>query len=302
MQTGLIFDIKRYSINDGPGIRVTVFFKGCPLRCAWCHNPESFSPQVQKMYTASKCIGAMECIKVCPNNALTLTKQGILTDAEACLLCGKCAEACPTKAIEMTGQIYSVDQLMEIIEKERLIFDQSEGGVTISGGEPLLQSDFLISLLDACGERGFHRSVDTSGITDTNRLLEVAKRTELFLYDLKLMDSKKHREFTGVNNEKILQNLMELAKTGANINIRIPFISGVNTDAENVERTAEFIAKLAGEKKVINLLPYHQIAAHKYKKLGDEYDPGIMNEPTIDEIDRALEIFAKYDLKVIIGG
>lgn len=302
MQTGLIFDIKRYSINDGPGIRITIFFKGCPLRCAWCHNPESFSTQVQKMYTASKCIGAVECIKVCPNNALTLTKEGIVTDAERCNLCGKCAEVCPTKAIEMTGQIYSVDQLLEIIEKERLVFDQSNGGVTISGGEPLLQSEFLIELLEALGERGFHRCLDTCGFADTNKMMEIAKRTDLFLYDLKLMDSQKHREFTGVNNEKIRHNLVELAKTGANINIRIPFIGGINTDSENVEKTAKFIASLAGEKKGINLLPYHQIAAHKYKKLGDEYDPGIMYEPTNDELNRALEIFSKFGLKVIIGG
>jgi len=302
MQTGLIFDIKRYSINDGPGIRITIFFKGCPLRCAWCHNPESFSSQVQKMYTASKCIGAVECIKVCPNNALSLTPQGIVTDAERCNLCGKCAEACPTKAIEMTGQIYSVEQLMEIIEKERLVFDQSGGGVTFSGGEPLLHSDFLIKLLDACGEKGFHRSVDTSGFTDTSKLLEVAKRTDLFLYDLKLMDSERHREFTGVNNEKILFNLEELAKTGVNINIRIPFISGVNTDVENIEKAAEFIAYLAGEKKVVNLLPYHQIAAHKYKKLGKDYDAGIMNEPTKEELERAQKIFSKFGLDVIIGG
>jgi pyruvate formate lyase activating enzyme len=302
MQTGLIFDIKRYSINDGPGIRITIFFKGCPLRCAWCHNPESFSTQVQKMYTASKCIGAVECIKVCPNNALTLTKQGIVTDAERCNLCGKCAEVCPTKAIEMTGQIYSVDQLMAIIEKERLIFDQSGGGVTFSGGEPLLQSDFLIELLDACGESGFHRSVDTCGFTDTAKLLEVAKRTDLFLYDLKQLNSNRHNEFTGVNNEKILNNLSALAKTGANINIRFPFIGGVNTDSENVEKMAEFIANLEGEKVVINLLPYHQIAAHKYKKMGKEYGTGIMTEPTNEEINLAIKIFANYNLEVIVGG
>jgi len=302
MQTGLIFDIKRYSINDGPGIRITIFFKGCPLRCAWCHNPESFSSQVQKMYTASKCIGAVECIKVCPNDALTLTPQGIVTDAERCKLCGKCAEACPTKAIEMTGQIYTVDQIMEVIEKERLVFDQSGGGVTFSGGEPLLHSDFLIELLDACGEKGFHRSVDTSGFTDTSKLLEVAKRTDLFLYDLKLMDTERHRKFTGVNNEKILFNLEELAKTGANINIRIPFIGGVNTDVENMEKAAEFIAHLAGETKLINLLPYHQIAAHKYKKLGGEYSSGNMKEPSNEELEMAINVFAKYGLVVIVGG
>lgn len=300
--TATIFDIKRYSINDGPGIRVTIFFKGCPLRCQWCHNPESFSARIEKMYNASKCIGAQACVEICPYDALTLTKDGIVTDTSKCDLCGKCAEVCPTKAIEMTGYQETVDNILKEIEKERIVIDQSGGGVTFSGGEPLQHLPFLIKLLDACGKRGFHRAVDTTGFTDTKNLLEVAKRTDLFLYDLKHMDPDKHKKFTGVSNDLILNNLQELAKTGANINIRIPFIGGVNTDEENVERSAAFIAALAGEKKLVNLLPYHNIAAHKYKKLGKEYDQTELVEPTQEEISRAVEIFLRHGLEIVIGG
>ena len=302
MNTGLIFDIKRYSINDGPGIRLTIFLKGCPLRCAWCHNPESISSGVEKMYTASKCIGAKNCIEVCPNNALTLTREGIITDDSLCELCGKCADACPATAIEMIGKEYTTEQLMDIAEKERLVFDQSGGGVTFSGGEPMLHDKLLTELLDTCGERGFHRCVDTTGHCDTKKLLEVAKRTDLFLYDLKLMDSEKHQQYTGVKNDRILHNLQELSKTGACINIRIPFIKGVNTDEKNVIESAKFITNLSGEKKAINLLPYHNIAAHKYKKMGREYKEGVMSEPDQEEIERAARIFSEYNLNITTGG
>ncbi len=164
MLSGLIFDVKKYSINDGPGIRVTIFFKGCPLRCAWCHNPESISSRVQKMYTADKCISCNACIEICPESACKLTPDGVVTDLERCTSCGKCAIVCPTKATEMSGRIATVDEMMEIVEKERVFFEQSGGGVTISGGEPLLQSDFLIALLDELGLRSIHRAVDTTRI------------------------------------------------------------------------------------------------------------------------------------------
>ncbi len=300
--TPLIFDIRRYSINDGPGIRITIFIKGCPLRCAWCHNPESQSPKVQKLYTASKCIGAQDCIEVCPENALTLTPDGIITDAELCTLCGKCADACPTKAIEMSGKLYDTEELLKIIEKERVHIDQSGGGVTFSGGEPLMHPEFLIKMLDACGERGLHRVVDTCGFASSETLIEVAKRTDLFLFDLKLMDPVQHKKWTGVDNQLILKNLGLLAESGANINIRVPFIKNVNTGENEVRKMAEFVAGLHGKKPEVNLLPYHNIASGKYKKLEMEYKTEEMEEPSEIEIQQATEIFNKLGLSVEIGG
>ena len=301
MSFTLIFDIKRYAINDGPGIRITIFLKGCPLSCKWCHNPESQSPAKQKFYTASKCIGAQDCIEVCPNDALTLTKNGIVTDFELCKLCGKCADACPTKAIEMVGKMYEVDELMKIIEREKVHIDQSGGGVTFSGGEPLMHSDFLIEMLNECGKRNFHRTVDTSGFADSKTLLEVAKYTDLFLYDLKLMDSEKHKKWTGVSNQLILKNLILLAETEANINIRIPLIKNVNANVKELTKMAKFVSELPGN-QIVNLLPYHNIAANKYNKLGSVYNEFNMAEPSEKEQNKAVEIFKQFEINVEIGG
>lgn len=298
----LIFDIKRYAINDGPGIRMTIFTKGCPLSCVWCHNPESQSPHGQKMYTADKCIGCQSCVEACPENACELTPNGIVTDTELCIVCGICADVCPTKASEVTGRMMSKAEIFAKIENERVFFDQSDGGVTFSGGEPLQHTEYLIEILDECGERGIHRTVDTTGLAKTETLLEVAKRTDHFLYDLKLMDSAKHKRWTGVPNEKILENLQTLAATGAKINIRIPLIKGVNTDEENIRQTAAFVANLDGEMKTVNLLPYHNLASRKYQKLGQDYDPSGMETPSQAEQQRCVEIFAEYGLEAIIGG
>lgn len=298
----MIFDVRRYSINDGPGIRVTVFFKGCPLHCAWCHNPESISTQVQKMYNADKCIGCRSCVEVCPENACTLTPDGIVTDRDLCTGCGRCADICPTKATEMSGRVATVDEIIEIVEKERVFFDQSGGGVTFSGGEPLLQPEFLIALLDECGSRSIHRAVDTTGFAKTETLLEVAKRTDHFLYDLKMMDSERHRRWTGVGNEKILANLEILAATGADINIRIPLVKGVNDDMENIDRTAVFVASLPGAKKRVNILPYHNIMVSKHLKLGSIFNADSMAEPDEKELQNIVAGFARHGLVALIGG
>ncbi len=302
MQSGLIFDVKRYAINDGPGIRTTVFLKGCPLHCQWCHNPESISTNVQKMYSKAKCIGCLSCIEVCPEDACTITEDGIVTDRALCTLCGKCAEICPTKATEMSGRIVTVDEIVKILDKERIFFDQSGGGVTFSGGEPLMQSEFLLAVLSECGVRGIHRTVDTTGFAPTERLLEVAKHTDHFLYDIKMMDSERHKRWTSIGNEKILHNLTVLAEIGASINIRFPFIKNVNDDQENIEQTAVFVAGLAGRKKRINILPYHNIAAGKYQKLGEVFDAGIMAEPDDDDLAKVIETFAGFGVEAMIGG
>jgi len=253
MNQPFIFDIKRYAINDGPGIRIVIFMKGCNLNCAWCHNPESISTETERMYAPSKCIRCGTCVIACPEKAITLTSEGIITETERCNISGCCAEVCPTKAIELSGKSMSVAEIMNEIEKERVFFDQSGGGVTFSGGEPLLQSKFLIELLDECGKRGIHRAVDTAGLANTEIIQAVAKRTDLFLYDLKLMDSERHRKWVGVSNEKILENLKLLSETGEQIIIRIPLIGRVNDDAENMHATARFVASLSGESEPATL-------------------------------------------------
>ena len=299
----LVFDTKRYAINDGPGVRVTIFLKGCPLDCAWCHNPESISPKMEKMFSANKCIGALNCIDDCPENALTMTPdKGVVTDFDACNMCGICAESCPSGAMEMVAEHVDVATIIESVVEERQIIEQSGGGITFSGGEPLMQHEFLIDALEACKREGFHCTVDTSGFTAKSVLLDVARLTDHWLYDLKCMDSDTHLEWTGVRNEKILDNLVALAETGASINIRVPLVEGVNADDANIIATARFVASLAGDKKKVNILPYHKIAEGKYQKLGRQINLDGMSEPSLERQQEVVEIFESHGLETMVGG
>ena len=205
-------------------------------------------------------------------------------------------------ATEMSGRYRSVDELLEIIEKERPFFDQSGGGVTFSGGEPLLYPDFLIEILDACGKQKIHRAVDTSGFVKPAMLLKVAKHTDLFLYDLKMIDTEKHKRYTGVDNQLILENLKILAESGAAIRVRIPLIGGVNDDDASIEAVAAFVAGLSGEKKPVDLLPFHDVAQGKDAKLGQERDLSGLCEPTPDDLERVISIFAGHGLAASVGG
>jgi pyruvate formate lyase activating enzyme len=254
------------------------------------------------MFTPAKCIGCGECVKACPNQACRLTAEGIVTDPHRCDLSGRCAEVCPTLATEISGETKTVAELLKIIEKERPLFDQSGGGVTFSGGEPLLYPEYLKAVLQQCREHQIHRTIDTCGLVNTETLLDIATQTDLFLYDLKLMDSEKHKEYTGANNALILQNLHALAETGAEILIRIPLIKGVNSDLDNLTATAKFIAQLPGEKKGVNLLPYHDIATHKYHKLGSRYLADNLREPDETDLQQAIDCFAAHGLSATIGG
>ncbi|MDJ0815894.1 MAG: glycyl-radical enzyme activating protein [Desulfobacterales bacterium] len=301
MLTGKIFDIKKYAVHDGPGIRTTVFFKGCPLACRWCHNPESISCDTQRLYRKDRCIGCGECAEACVENAVQVSGQGLQWWPNTCIFCGTCAGICPGDAVELIGKTMTVESVMAEITKDVLFYDQSAGGVTISGGEPLMQPTFLTALLDACGKLELHRTLDTSGYGDIRDLLDAAARTELFLYDLKHMDPDIHLAMTGVSNAMILSNLEALAKTGTNIIVRIPIIPGINSDAANIERTGAFVSSLPGVNRV-NILPYHGAAVAKYHNLGSEFQTPKIERPSQDFLESIAAILEKFNLNVKIGG
>jgi pyruvate formate lyase activating enzyme len=264
---GLIFDIKKYSTNDGPGIRTTVFFKGCPLRCPWCHNPEGQSFLPELIVRAARCLsGCSECEAICELRALSKTDTAPVLDRERCTACGKCSDVCPTQAIELVGRRLSAADVMAEIEKDRIFHDESQGGATFSGGEPLVQADFLADLLARCRERGIHTTVDTCGYAPLEAIEKVEGQADLFLFDLKVMDEKRHDKVTGQPNQVILRNLKTLAGRGKKIIIRLPLIAGVNDDVENMRQTAEFLVSL-GTVADISLLPYHRLGREKYSGL-----------------------------------
>lgn len=299
----LIFDIKRFAINDGPGIRTTLFMKGCPLRCVWCHNPEGISPKPVKLYTKKKCIGCQSCVDICPQHNLTLTADGI-KEVGDCILCGKCTDECPTLALQMAGKEWEMDKLMEIVEKERKVMEDSEGGVTVCGGEPLMHPDYLIALLTELKGRGIHRTVDTTLFASEQTVERVMPLADLFLVDLKHMDSEKHKFYTGVPNEQILSNIRLISAAGARFWIRIPLIVRVNADDDNLKASADFLASLPNAPECVNLLVYHDVGKGKHARMGTSYNPDdfSMEAPDDQLQQHALEIFKAKGLNVKVGG
>lgn len=298
MAEGLIFDIKRYAIHDGPGIRTTVFFKGCPLSCWWCHNPEgqSFSPEL--MVWPDRCLKCRTCISACPNSAISISNSSIVTDRGKCEVCGVCAAKCSANAREIVGNTVSAEEVMAEVEKDREFYGES-GGLTASGGEPLAQPVFLHVLLNRCKETGIHTTVDTSGYMERKTLAKISSKVDLFLYDLKMMDPKEHKLHTGVSNKRIIENLKMLDKLGKQIIIRFALIPHVNNTEANIASMCELLSRLKNVEG-ISILPYHRLGVDKAKRLGKE--ARICAKPSERLLHRSVTLIKRYGLAVNVGG
>lgn len=274
---GVIFNIQRFTIHDGPGVRTELFLKGCPLRCKWCGNPESFSPKIQLGVYSSKCIGEDKCglcKSVCSSHDALKFKEGQLVQMkeENCAQCFQCAEVCPSEAIKAWGYELSVEECMTIIRKDRGYYDRSGGGITVSGGEPLLQSDFVADLFKACKAEGIHTCLESTFYGEWSEIEKILPYTDLLISDIKHMDPRIHKQYTRVSNDKILRNLKKLSENHPELILRVPVIPEVNDDMVNMEATADFIVQELGNRvRTLQLLSFMRLGQEKYTSLGIPY-------------------------------
>lgn len=301
MALGTIMNIQKYSIHDGPGIRTTVFFKGCPLSCWWCHNPESQNVKHEIMFFQERCIKCGVCIKRCPESAIKVTDQYPIIDKNKCVICGKCTDFCAKNAREYVGKDMTAQELMKEIIKDEVFYDESGGGVTFSGGEPLIYLDFLDEVLKKCKARGIHTAVDTSGYAPWESIEKIVDKVDLFLFDIKHMNNEKHKKYMNVENVGILENLRKLSSRGSNIFIRMPIIVGVNDDDdEHIHQAIKFISNLNVIQ--VNLLPYHKMGMDKYRRLKMDYKLSGEEKPSDEKIGEIADKFKKAGIKIKIGG
>jgi pyruvate formate lyase activating enzyme len=288
--TGLIFNLQLHSTEDGPGIRTSIFMKGCPMHCPWCHNPEGIKRSPELIWYEMRCLGAKECLRVCPNEALNLKPEGIIINRKLCDACGKCATVCPASALEVIGKQYTVGDLAAKALQDRVFYEKSGGGVTLSGGEASLQVDFCLTLMEQLREEKIDIALDTCGGTSWPTLQRLVNLSDLVLYDLKIMDCVKHKAFTGLPVDLVLDNARRISKSGKPMWVRTPIIPGVNDSVENIKQTARFIRGNLPTVERYDLLAFNNTCASKYQRLGLSWkleNEGLIPEETMERLASA---------------
>ena len=268
-QTGVVFNIQKFSVNDGPGIRTVVFFKGCPLRCQWCSNPESQSTKVQILWDTKKCVHCLHCIDTCKQNAVKEVNNEIHIDCKACIGCLECEQECPQNALKHEGDTKTVQQVLNIVKQDEVFYEESGGGITLSGGELLMQSEFACELLKACKEENIHTACETTGFASPEVFLKVIENIDYVLFDMKHWDTQKHKEYTGVENTLIKENIKQAIASGKTVLPRIPVIPGFNDSLHDAEMFSQQFKELGIQR--VQLLPFHQFGENKYSLLNKEY-------------------------------
>lgn len=299
MKTGLLLPPKRFAVHDGPGIRTTFFFKGCPLHCLWCHNPESIAPGPQTGLFIHKCLDCRECMTFCPAAAHSFPAGKHVFDKDRCTVCGNCLDQCPGQALTPYGRRWTVQEVMETALEDQNFYETSGGGITLSGGEPLLQPVFALAILQEAKRHGLHTALDTCGFVPRSVLEKALPVTDLFLVDFKHADEEIHRRLTGQSNRIIRKNLQFLSDSGANIEVRIPFVPGCNTDDENMHDTGRFLGGL--HIRTVRILPYHDMARSKYAALELADTMPEVPPPSAEEIHHACRILQQYGLEAKSG-
>lgn len=299
-----IFNKQKYNMYDGPGVRTLVFFKGCPLRCKWCSNPEGLERKYQIMFKPTTCVSCGSCVPVCPQKIHSISSSGehIIDRSIDCIGCGQCVEACVPDALKVAGQQVPISELLEYVEQDRAFYDQSGGGVTLGGGEVTSQPEAAINLLQACKQEGLHTAIETCGYTKKETILRFAEFVDLFLFDLKHIDPDRHFELTGVRNEMILENMEELIMKRKHVKVRMPMLKGINDSEAEIRGVIEFLKPFKEFKNFegIDLLPYHKLGVNKYVQLGMDYP--IEGDPSLDDadLDRIEGWIREYDFPVSV--